>query len=540
MLNETASEQPAVTSLTPLLWNAALVVMGACLGAGLASLAGFVYPGAYASALPWLALLVSVESLYSRAVGRRITRTFQQRVIYFASEWIIIGLILKGVILAGNGFATLANDTQRWLADFYTFIFEPAFLLSLITLAVVWFTVRVLAGDLAPLAVDERKLLRQMQATEERGGLNALRDVFAGHVIAAGVGLAIILALASLARMLSPTKDAAVPAIALLIYFTLGLLLLGHTRVRAATSTWAIEGVETEPGLGTRWAGYGLALVMGVALLALLLAAGNPLTLFQSLSDAVRTLLIGFIYFLSLLWMLIVFIFQMAAYAMYSLIALLFGTPPPAPPQLQTPEQAPLEQATSSSLNIPFGSTLLVILGIAIVLGAIYYLLSRRLALGNELRAAGGLLGLLRRRMASFWAWLKGLLARPAALLQKLRSDQPKTQPQAGGDASGLGNRADLRNMTARALVRYYYSLLLQRGAQSGVPRNPAQTPSEYAQMLDQQAPDAAQDVNQLTETFVEARYSTHDVSEQQAAAVREWFIHIRNALRPRRKGSKP
>lgn len=230
----------------------------------------------------------------------------------------------------------------------------------------------------------------------------------------------------------------------------------------------------------------------------------------------------------------------MAAFALFSLIALLFGTPPPAPPQLQTPEQAPLEQATSSSLNIPFGSTLLVILGVAIVLGAIYYLLSRRLALGDELRAAGGLLGLLRRRLSAFWVWLKGLFAQPAALLQKLRSDQPKTQPQTSGSASALGNRASLRNMTARALVRHYYSLLLQRGAQSGVPRNPAQTPSEYAQMLDQQAPDAAHDVNQLTETFVEARYSMHDVSEQQAAAVREWFIHIRNALRPRRKGSKP
>ncbi len=79
----------------------------------------------------------------------------------------------------------------------------------------------------------------------------------------------------------------------------------------------------------------------------------------------------------------------------------------------------------------------------------------------------------------------------------------------------------------------------MQRGAQSGTPRNPAHTPNEYAQVLDQRAPDASQDVEQLTQAFIEARYSTHDVSDQQAAAVREWFIRIRNALRPRHKGSK-
>lgn len=539
MLHETAGEQPAVTSLTPLLWNSALVAMGACLGTGLASLAGAIYPGAYASALPWLALLVGIESLYSRAVSRRVTRTFQQRILYFASEWIIIGLIVKGIVLAGAGFAALADEAQRWLADFYTFIFEPAFLLSLIALFIVWSAVRVLAGDLAPLAMDERKLLRQMQATEERGGLSEVRDNFAGHVIAGGISLAVILVLATLVRMLSAAKAAPAPAIVLLIYFTLSLLLLGHTRVRAAISTWAIEGVEIEPGLGTRWAGYGLALALGLALIALLLAAGNPLTLFQSLSTLVRSILFGLIYFITLIWMLIVFMFQVIAFALFSLIAWLFGTPPPAAPQLQTPEQQPLERATATPIDIPFGSALLVAFGIALVAGALYYLLSRRLALGDELRTAGSLLGLLRRRLAAFWVWLMGLFAQPAALLQKLRSDQPKSPSQAKDAETALGHRAGLRNMTARALVRYYYGLLLQRGAQSGMPRNPAHTPSEYAQVLDQGAPDASQDVDQLTQAFIEARYSTHDVSDQQAAAVREWFIRVRNALRLRHKGSK-
>jgi hypothetical protein len=538
MLQE-AQEQNPVTSLTPLMWNAALVVMGACLGTGLAALAGLLVPGPYAAVLPWLALLISIEALYSRAVSQRINRTAQQRLLYTASEWIVIGIVLKFIILAGNGFATLASEAQSWLADFYNFLFEPAFLLSLITLVVVSFAVRVLAGDLAPLAMDERKLLRQMQATEERGGLNAVRDMFAGHVIAVGIGLALALALAALVSTLAPAAQSPVPAVVLLVYFVVALLLLGHTRVRAATNTWAIEGVEVEPGLGTRWAGLGLALVLGVTLVALLLAAGNPLTLFESLSVAVRAVLLGLIYFISLLWMLLIFVFQLIAYAFFSLLALLMGNAPPAAPQMQTPEQPPLEQATGSALNFPWGSALLVVLGIAAVIGAIYYLISRRLP-ADALRNAGGLFGLLRRRLAAFWLWLKGILARPSTLLDALRRDAPKQPAMNDAALRASGKRPSLKDMTARAIVRHYYGLLLQRGAQSGVPRTPAQTPREYAQMLDQKAPDAAPDVDQLTETFVEARYSTHDVSDQQAAAVREWFTHIRNSLRPRRKGPKP
>ncbi len=519
------------------MWNAALIVMGACLGAGLATLAGILYPGSYSSALPWLALLISMETLYSRAVGRRVTQTFQQRLIYTASEWIIIAILLKIIILASNNFATLADEAQRWLADFYNFLFEPAFLLSLITLAVVWFAVRVLAGDLAPLAMDERKLLRHMQATEERGGLGAIRDVFGGHIIAIGIGLAISLALATLAREITPAaRDYPVPAVALLIYFSVSLLLLGHTRVRAATSTWTIEGVEIEKGLGMQWAGYGLALVAGITLIALLLAAGNPLTLFESLSTVVRSILLALIQLLSLIWMLLIFAFQLIMYAIFSIISMLFGSTPPAPPQLQPQQAAPLDQSAAGGIDLPWGSTVLVVLGIAIVIGATYYLISRRLSLGDEMRNAGGLFGLLRQRLSAFWLWLRGILAQPSALLQRLRSDEP--QKTAKHDAAPVaGSRASLRHMTARAIVQYYYGLLLQRGAQSGLPRNPAQTPSEYAQMLDQRAPDAAQDVDLLTDTFIEARYSTHDVSDQQAAAVREWFTHIRNSLRLRRKG---
>jgi hypothetical protein len=540
MLKESTGQQPAVTSLTPIMWNAALVVMGTCLGAGLASLVGFVYPGPYAGVLPWLALLISIEALYSRAVSRRINRTAQQRLLYTASEWIVIGILLKFIILAGNGFSTLASEAQSWLADFYNFLFEPAFLLSIITLAVVSFAVRVLADDLAPLAMDERKLIRQMQATEERGGLGSVRDNFASHVIAVGIGLTIALALATVVREITPVmKDTTVPAIALLIYFTISLLLLGHTRVRAATSTWTIEGVEIEKGLGTLWAGFGLAIVLGVAVFALLLAAGNPLTLFQSLSIAVRTVLLGIIYLISMLWMILIFIFQIVMYGIFSLLALLFGTAPPAPPQMQQQPPPTMEEASGSIFNFPWGSAILVVLGIAVVIGAIYYLISRRLP-ADELRNAGGLFGLLRHRLSAFWLWLKGILARPSALLQSLRRDESKQAAVNPSANQAIGKRPNLKDMTARAIVRYYYGLLLQRGAQSGLPRNPAQTPSEYAKLLDQRAPDAAPDVDQLTETFIEARYSTHDVSDQQAAAVREWFTHIRNSLRPRRKGSKP
>jgi hypothetical protein len=80
--------------------------------------------------------------------------------------------------------------------------------------------------------------------------------------------------------------------------------------------------------------------------------------------------------------------------------------------------------------------------------------------------------------------------------------------------------------------VLYYYLSVLRRADERGIPRRPAQTPDEYRARLGPSLPQAEEEVNQLTDAFVEARYSRHTVEREQARRVRESWQRVKAALR--------
>ena len=113
----------------------------------------------------------------------------------------------------------------------------------------------------------------------------------------------------------------------------------------------------------------------------------------------------------------------------------------------------------------------------------------------------------------------------------------------------------NLRKMSPRQRVYFYYLALVRRGGERGLPRKAAQTPYEYSQVLSQalqqpsvlnlpasnlpssDAPpetnlsELEQDIGALTERFVDARYSLHPVTEQDASLVRRYWQRIRKFL---------
>jgi hypothetical protein len=324
------------------------------------------------------------------------------------------------------------------------------------------------------------------------------------------------------------------------LYFALGLALLAHTRVRAAANAWQREGATMEPNTSILWAVYGLLLVVVLTIVVLIMPIGQPLTLFQSVSNVMRSISLAALVVLTLIWSLVYFVFQLVAYAIFALISALFGGQQPTPPVFTPQQIPPIEQATAGQGGSPWLIVVLIALVTALIVAAAYYLISRHLSLHDGLRQMREALRVLGRRFRDAWLLLRRALANPRRLLRVLRSPAPESAMASPSVRMSKSARPNLREMTARALVRYYYAQLLQRGIQSGVPRGQSQTPSEYARLLDQRAPEVAEDVAHLTDAFVEARYSTHDMTDQQAGAVREWFEHARAALRRRRKARSP
>ncbi len=98
-------------------------------------------------------------------------------------------------------------------------------------------------------------------------------------------------------------------------------------------------------------------------------------------------------------------------------------------------------------------------------------------------------------------------------------------------DVEGRWPPFSLRRMSPRQRVRYIYLSLLRRASAEGLARAPSDTPLEYLKVLQRNLSDVEEQVQLLTESFVEARYSEHDVDNERAGLVNRLWRRVRRAL---------
>ncbi len=152
--------------------------------------------------------------------------------------------------------------------------------------------------------------------------------------------------------------------------------------------------------------------------------------------------------------------------------------------------------------------------------------------------------------LVSVWVWIASLLRGVSTRIvsavregvQKLISAAPRQI------AETEWRYLKLRGLTSRQRVIFYYLALVRRGEESGKPRRPSQTPYEYAISLSaamdkempkpgpQPAPDV--DIHAITDNFIQAKYSRHEISLQQADEVHNIWKRLRKLLR-REAGSQ-
>jgi hypothetical protein len=116
--------------------------------------------------------------------------------------------------------------------------------------------------------------------------------------------------------------------------------------------------------------------------------------------------------------------------------------------------------------------------------------------------------------------------------IENLREARRRARRPATRSASSSRRWVNPRRLSPRQQVQFYYLAMLRRGSEHGHARRPAQTPYEYARTLESQIPEIGQDVDGLTEEFVEARYSRHTIPPEQVGVVRRYWERIRRALK--------
>jgi hypothetical protein len=163
------------------------------------------------------------------------------------------------------------------------------------------------------------------------------------------------------------------------------------------------------------------------------------------------------------------------------------------------------------------------------VLGAIFYVIRSYLRDRPELWASMQRfrpLAIVVEWLRRLGLWLRGLGRNVGTQVKKFTERLQTFRRGKGGT-----NAARRRGQSMRQRVFYHYLNTLDQAREAGIPRRITDTPYEYNQTLGHQITEAEQDITHLTETFVEARYSQHPITEQTVEQVQASAEHINATL---------
>jgi len=364
----------------------------------------------------------------------------------------------------------------------------------------------------------------------------ANRFFWGGGVLLAATGLALIgRTLASpgdrtLTGLVASLRGSSATGLAfnVLLYFILGVVMLGQVRSDALGRRWREQGIPVDRVLPRRWTRASLALVGLAALLAFLLPAGYSV----GLLDLVGSVILWAAAVLSYLGAVIVFI---GAFLCTPLMALLFRSDAtrsePVPPRFEPP--VPPAQAAGPTAD--WVLLMRSVLFWALIAGGVLYVIRAYLHDHPELSASLARFRPL-QALRHLWLAILGLLGRWKQTVQQRLPSRAVRRPVDLRERSQRGRFFRLGALSPRERVLYYYLSILRRAGRLGYPRRPPETPYEYDSSLEPHLREAHQEMDALTDAFVEARYSQHAVESARSRLVRGDWKRVKAALRSLRR----
>ena len=89
-----------------------------------------------------------------------------------------------------------------------------------------------------------------------------------------------------------------------------------------------------------------------------------------------------------------------------------------------------------------------------------------------------------------------------------------------------------INGLTPRQQIRYFYLSTVQRAADRGVARAESETPLEYMADLQEQRPEAAEELDTLTNAFLKARYGRQELQKEEANRVKKRWKTVKRLLK--------
>ena len=302
-----------------------------------------------------------------------------------------------------------------------------------------------------------------------------------------------------------------------LLYFFLGILMLGQLQWLRLSSIWQRQKVDVSPDLAPTWPRYTLLFVGLAALLAFLMPTGYTVGILDLVSMGILLLS----YLATLLYLLLLWPFAL-------LLSLLTGKSESIePPRMDRLPFTPPPVPTGADGNPWWAVARSVLFWIALVAVVIYLIRS-------YIRDRPGFMEILRRFTPGQWLgqlwrglrrWLRGVAHKlPSAiptLIRRLRNAAARRR----------ATSKRVRGLSAREQVIYHYMMTLDQAQEEGLGRRQIETPYEYHKTLSPHLGEGQEALTGLTEAFVAARYSTRPFTAEEVQAQATNAAQVRQSL---------
>lgn len=485
--------------------------------------------------------LIALESVYTGRWLAQPQRRQLNRNAYRLAEMIVIALALRLLTWTIEGGIPGWPIWRNYLLSPLS-IFDGLYTGYLMCGLLAWERAHTFSSHLRALTVSNAEEKFYLLAHEEQSRRSADRPVDRQRpavfhsLVASWLGGGMLLAFAaalstvdlatlelaeglrSITRLgLEPTM-----LLALLVYFLLGLWLLSEARLEMMRARWLADNVRSVGDMVSNWRRASLILLGIVALIAGFLPIGSTF----AASILLQTLLSLALFIAQLLFLLLTIIFV----GLLSLLGI--GTPSEeqqALPQMSPPTPPPvLDASLGEEAALVVGGVFWVLVGAAAVIALGYFLRDR----GVTLQYAP-LVRLLQRIQLWLGKLRRGAAERTVVVRRAWRRRLSRLLPSPGKSPAPW-RFFRVNALPPRDQIRYFYLSTVRRASDEGVPRQSNQTPSEYAGDLRSQWPEAREEIDALTESFVEARYSARTFDREDVGPVKEIWRRVRRHIRSR------
>ncbi len=484
----------------------------------------WLFPTMDGRGLLLLCALVILEAFFSYWLIKHLPTAQKQIVYYRGTELVVLLVALKLFTELRPGPASFWNNFLLWPVQFPFNIFTDQYLLTLLPALAAWQAGNLFAADLSLLGTDDNNF------PDERLKTAKVRNLIQRRFLRLGILVVFLAAIPSQSALEIPLPVISNAVSEVIAYFVLGIILLSLTRFITLETTWWQAKLQVPVQIPRRWFAYSALILAFLVLLISVLPTNYGMGFFATLLAVYRFIYQAIAYFFGFILLLI------------TLLARLLGktsvgpqeqVPTPTPP----PGQLPMVSSVSS-VNWELVKSV-VLWGSLVVLA--FMALRQYIAFNRDLseelrrfRPVNWFVSAWHQFIAAFRKTNRSVGTFIQNSLKRLRKFTPNMN-----DHGSAWEYVNPRRLNPRQKVIFYYLALVRRAKEAGLQRQEHQTPYEYATSLTTNLKEEKANVDAMTEAFIEARYSRHNIPSKTARRAESIWETIRHVLRNIRKAQK-